>query len=140
MVSIISGEPLAARAVAPSVDSSLGAKLLPGVLSVTAGSVDVISFLGLGGLFPAHITGNLVILASHIVNGGEAPVAPMLSVPVFMVVLVFTRLLVGGLESLGLASLRPLLLLQLLLLASFFLVAAGPHIDPKRTIAIVAGS
>jgi hypothetical protein len=66
MVSIISGEPLAARAVAPSVDSSLGAKLLPGVLSVTAGSVDVISFLGLGGLFAAHITGNLVILAAHI--------------------------------------------------------------------------
>ena len=54
MVSIISGEPLAARAMAPSVDSSLGAKLLPGVLSVTAGSVDVISFLGLGGLFAAQ--------------------------------------------------------------------------------------
>ena len=122
-----------------SVDSSLTMKLLPAVLSLTAGSVDVISFLGLGGLFTAHITGNLVILASHIVNGGEAPVAPMLSVPVFMVVLVLTRLLVGGLESLGLASLRPLLLLQLLLLASFFWVAAGSHIDPKATIAIVAG-
>jgi uncharacterized membrane protein YoaK (UPF0700 family) len=74
-------------------------KLLPAVLSFTAGSVDVISFLGLGGLFTAHITGNLVILASHIVDGGEAPVAPMLSVPVFMVVLGLTRLLVGGLES-----------------------------------------
>jgi uncharacterized membrane protein YoaK (UPF0700 family) len=122
-----------------SVDSSLTVKLLPAVLSLTAGSVDVISFLGLGGLFTAHITGNLVILASHIVNGGEAPVAPMLSVPVFMVVLGLTRLLVGGLESLGLASLRPLLLLQLLLLAGFFCVAAGPHIDPKATIAIVAG-
>jgi uncharacterized membrane protein YoaK (UPF0700 family) len=46
---------------------------------------------------------------------------------------------VGGVESLGLASLRPLLLLQLLLLAGFFCVAAGPHIDPKATIAIVAG-
>jgi hypothetical protein len=38
--------------------------------------VDVIRFLGLGGLF--KITGNLVILASHIVNAGEAPVASML--------------------------------------------------------------
>src|SRR5260370_8933887 len=130
---------MTAQVLVPSVDASLGMKLLPAVLSVTAGSVHVISFLGLGGLFTAHITGNLVILASHIVNGGEAPVAPMLSVPVFMVVLVLTRLLVGGLESLGLASLRPLLLLQLLLLAGFFCVAAGPHIDPKATIAIVAG-
>src|ERR1700677_1604227 len=119
-----------ARVLTSSVDYSLTMKLLPAVLSLTAGSVDVISFLGLGGLFTAHITGNLVILASHIVNGGEAPVAPMLSVPIFMVVLVCTRLLVGGLESLGLASLRPLLLPQLLLLARFFWVAARSPIDP----------
>jgi hypothetical protein len=33
-----------------------------------------------------HITGNLVILAAHITNGGAAQLAPMLSVPVFMVV------------------------------------------------------
>jgi uncharacterized membrane protein YoaK (UPF0700 family) len=125
----------------PSVDASLGMKLLPAVLSLTAGSVDVISFLGLGGLFTAHITGNLVILASRIVTGGEAPVAPMLSVPVFMAVLGLTRLLVGGLESIGLASLRPLLLLQLLLLAGFFVlcVAAGPRIDPNTASAILAG-
>src|SRR6266404_9958081 len=39
--------------------------ILPTVLSVIGGSADVISFLGLG-LFNAHITGNLVILAAHI--------------------------------------------------------------------------
>src|SRR6202453_827649 len=109
---------MTARVLTSSVDSSLTMKLLPAVLSLTAGSVDVISFRLLGGLFTAHITGNLVILASHIVNGGDAPGAPMLSAPVCTGVRVFQRLLVGGLESLGLASLRPLLLLQLLLLAS----------------------
>src|SRR6202140_5668782 len=120
-----------ARVLTSSVDSSLTMKLLPAVLSLAAVSVDVISFLGLGGLFTAPITGNLVILASHIVNGGEAPVAPMLSVPVFMVVLGLTRLLVGGLESLGLASLRTLLLLQLLLLAGFpvLCIAGSPRND-----------
>ena len=132
---------LVASVLAPSVDSSLGTKLLPGVLSLTAGSVDVISFLGLGGLFTAHITGNLVILAAHLASGDAAPVAPMLSVPVFMVVLSLTRLLVGGLESIGLASLRPLLLLQFLLLAGFLVlcVAAGPRLDPNAANAIVAG-
>jgi uncharacterized membrane protein YoaK (UPF0700 family) len=125
----------------PSVDASLGMKLLPAVLSITAGSVDIISFLGLGGLFTAHITGNFAILASRIVTGGAAPVAPMLSVPVFMAVLGLTRLLVGGLESIGVASLRPLLLLQLLLLAGFLVlcVAAGPRIDPNGGNAILGG-
>ena len=37
--------------------------LLPFVLSMIAGSADVIGFLGLGGLLTAHITGNLVLLA-----------------------------------------------------------------------------
>ena len=42
-------------------ESKLAAPLLlPAVLSVIAGSVDVISFLGLDGLFNAHITGNIV--------------------------------------------------------------------------------
>jgi hypothetical protein len=41
----------------PSVDSTFGTKLLPSVLGFTAGAVDAISFLGLGGLFAAHVTG-----------------------------------------------------------------------------------
>ena len=126
---------------APSVARSLGTKLLPSVLSLTAGSVDAIGFLGLGGLFTAHITGNLVILAAHVVSGGTAPLAPMLSVPVFMAVLGLTRLLAAGLEAIGLASLRPLLLLQFLLLGGFLglCVAAGPRIDPDAPTAILAG-
>jgi uncharacterized membrane protein YoaK (UPF0700 family) len=125
----------------PSVDSSLGLKMLPTALSLIAGSVDVISFLGLGGLFTAHITGNLVILAAHVVSGGSAPLAPILSVPVFIMALGLTRLLASGLEAVGFASLRPLLALQLLLLACFLAlcVGAGPGIDPSAWNAIIAG-
>src|SRR5438132_3458809 len=95
-----------------SAGADLVARTLPFVLSVIAGSTDVIGFLGLGGLFTAHITGNLVILAAHLVSGDEAQIAAMLSVPVFVVVLGATRFLAGGLESVGLTSLQPLLLLQ----------------------------
>ncbi len=58
-----------------------------------------------------------------------------------MAALALTRLLVGGLESIGLASLLPLLLLQFLLLAGFFAVcvAAGSGIDPNAANAIFAG-
>jgi hypothetical protein len=57
------------------------------------------------GCSPPTITGNLVILAAHIAGGGEAQIAPMLSVPVFIVMVGLTRLLAGGLASVGLASL-----------------------------------
>jgi uncharacterized membrane protein YoaK (UPF0700 family) len=129
------------RMSAPSVDSSLGMKLLPSMLSMIAGSADAISFLGLGGLFTAHITGNLVIIAAHIVTGGATSIALLLSVPVFILVLGLTRLLAAGLEAAGLASLRPLLLLQFLLLAGSLAlgVAAGPPIAPNAANVILAG-
>jgi uncharacterized membrane protein YoaK (UPF0700 family) len=126
-------------AILPAI--SPGTAWLPSVLSVIAGSSDIIGFLGLGGLFTAHITGNLAILAAHVANGGKAEVAQILSVPVFIGAVGLTRLLAGGLESIGLATLRPLLLLQFLLLAGFFAlsVAASPHLDTTATNAILAG-
>src|SRR5271156_7234068 len=112
----MSRESTAANAVARCVDGSLGTKLLPGVLSIIAGSVDVISFLGLGGLFAAHITGNLVVLAAHLVTGRVASLAAILSVPVFIVVLGLTRLTAAALEEARHCPLQPLLALQFVLL------------------------
>ncbi|MDB5576746.1 MAG: permease, partial [Bradyrhizobium sp.] len=116
-------------------------KLLPTVLSIIAGSVDTISFLGLGGLFTAHVTGNVVVLVGHLATGSRAPLANVLSVPVFVVALGLTRLLAGALERIGVASLWPLLLLQQLLLAGVFALCAssGARIDPHATKTIFAG-
>ena len=131
-----------ARVATPSVDSSLGMKMLPSLLSMIAGSVDVISFLGLGGLFAAHITGNLILIAARVVSRTEVSTVHLLSVPVFIAVLGVTRLLVAGLEAVGLPSLRPLLLLQLLLLTGFLAccVAAGPSVSLNGAITILAGT
>src|SRR5215831_9947689 len=71
----------------PLVDSSFCFGALPFLLSVIAGATDVISFLGLDGLFTAHITGNLFNLAAHIVSGGPVPLGPVLSVPIFIIAL-----------------------------------------------------
>ena len=116
-------------------------RVLPMVLSLIAGSADAIGFIGLGGLFTAHVTGNLVVLAAHVVAGRKASVATMMSVPVFILALGLTRLLAGGLERVRVASLRPLLLLQFLLLSGFLFlcVKAGPRIDPNTANAILAG-
>jgi hypothetical protein len=65
----------------PSVDGSRAARLLPFVLSIIAGNVDIIGFLGLGGLFTAHVTGNLVVLAAKLVAGDQASLAHLIAVP-----------------------------------------------------------
>jgi uncharacterized membrane protein YoaK (UPF0700 family) len=97
--------------------------------------------MGLGGLFTAHITGNLVVLAALVVAGDHAPISYILSVPVFAAALALTRLLAGGLERVGTGSLRPLLLLQLLLLSGFLFlcVTTGSHVDPHAGKIILAG-
>jgi uncharacterized membrane protein YoaK (UPF0700 family) len=121
--------------------ADLASRVLPFVLSLTAGSTDIIGFLGLNGLFTSHITGNIVILAAHIVAGDSTVLSYILSVPVFMLVLLLTRLLAGSLERAGLSTLQPLLMLQLLLLLSFLVlgVTAGPWKDANAVPAIVAG-
>lgn len=141
MASMTASKRMTAHSVAVSVDSSLGAKLLPGVLSVIAGSVDVISFLGLGGLFAAHITGNLVVLAAHVVTGRAASLALILSVPVFVVVLALTRLVAAGLEETRRFPLQPLLALQFVLLVSFLSlwVAVGSSLNPTGPIGVTVG-
>jgi uncharacterized membrane protein YoaK (UPF0700 family) len=122
------------------VGGRLGTKLLIFVLSVIAGSVDVIAFLGLGALFIAHITGNLVILAARYAAGEHASAAHLLSVPVFMIALMAARLLAAGLDRSGIATLRPLLFLQFLLLSGFLAVwiGVGFAADPNAAPMIVA--
>src|SRR5437868_3120669 len=119
----------------------MASRALPFVLSLIAGSTDIIGFLGLNGLFTAHITGNLVVLAAHIVASDPTIFSYILSVPVFMMVLFLTRLFAGGLEQAGVSTLQPLLLLQLFFLIAFLsiCVGAGPWRDANAILAVIAG-
>jgi len=121
--------------------ADLASRALPFVLSVIAGSTDAIGFLGLNGLFTAHVTGNLVVLAAHVVAGDPTIFSHLLALPVFMLTLFLTRLLAGGLERAGLSTLRPLLLTELLFLVAFLGVCGGwgPWRDPNAILAAIAG-
>ena len=57
------------------------------MLNTTAGATDVISFFALDGLFTAHITDNLVILATYNMTDKFGQIGPLLSVPMFVGVL-----------------------------------------------------
>jgi uncharacterized membrane protein YoaK (UPF0700 family) len=115
--------------------------ILPFVLSLIAGSTDTIGFLSLNGLFTAHITGNLVVLAAHVIKGNPAILSYVLAVPVFAVALLLTRLFASGLERIGAVTLRALLLVELLLLMGFLVccVNCGQQFDANSGIAITAG-
>jgi uncharacterized membrane protein YoaK (UPF0700 family) len=122
------------RGVLPHIDW-----LLVAALSTTAGAVDVIGVLALGGLFTAHITGNLVVLTAHYLTGGFSEIAPLLSVPVFIAVLgIVTALFVNKVTR---ATRRALLFIQLALLAGFlgFGVGYGPFTNPDSAKAVFVG-
>ena len=110
--------------------------LLPALLSTTAGAVDVIGFLALG-VFMAHITGNLVILAAHYVTGRFGEIGPILSVPIFMFVLSVVTLALVAVPTRVVR--RALLVLQAILLAAFlsFGVAFGPFSNPDSGMAVL---
>ena len=113
--------------------------LLPIVLSTTAGAVDVIGFLALGGLFTAHITGNLVVLAAHYVTGRFGQIGPLLSVPVFVVVLGIVTVLFANKATRR--ARRTLLILHAGLLMGFLMLGAwlGPFTNPDSGIAVSVG-
>src|ERR1700736_6125708 len=90
-------------------------RLLPAMLSGVAGMVDVIGFLTLG-LFTAHVTGNLVVIAALLVRGGPPHIAPVLAVPVFMAAVAAVWLIAKGSNRRGAALTKLLLAVHFLLL------------------------
>jgi uncharacterized membrane protein YoaK (UPF0700 family) len=75
-------EPLAQRA-ARSIRHPLTRTLL--VLTFTTGLVDAVSYLGLGHVFTANMTGNVVLLGFGIAGSGGLPVlAPLISLGAFL--------------------------------------------------------
>ena len=114
------------------VDVSRLERRLPPVLSVIAGMVDAIGFLSLG-LFTAHVTGNLVVIAAQLLRGGPPHLAQILAVPVFMMAVAAAWLIAKASDRQGPALLRPLLLVQFLLLGGVLILsvfsesAANPH-------------
>src|SRR5579872_2368345 len=115
--------------------------LLPTVLSTAAGAVDVVSFLAAGGLFTAHITGNVVIVAVHAVTGHFCEVGPILAVPVFVAVLGAVTLASVAVEKAGYRSRRGLLVLHAALLAACLGLGTrfGPFANADRPEAVLVG-
>jgi uncharacterized membrane protein YoaK (UPF0700 family) len=111
------------------------------LLSFNGGFVDTAGFLGLQGLFTAHVTGNFVTLAATLVSGTHGVIAKLLALPEFIVVVAAAHVLGGAMTARGLPALRLLLIAKVLFLAAFFVLAVtlGPFPDSDAPAALLAG-
>src|SRR5882762_8281744 len=112
---------------------------LPPLLSVIAGMVDVIGYLSLG-LFTAHVTGNLVVIAALLVRGGSPNLVLILAVPAFIAAVVAVWLIAKASDRRGPALAGPLLLVHFLLLSCvlIFSVIQDPAANPRGLMAGIA--
>src|SRR5271165_4420033 len=76
--------PTLAQRAAGTITHPLTRALL--VLTFTTGLIDAVSYLGLGRVFTANMTGNIVLLGFGVAGSGGLPVlAPIVSLAAFLV-------------------------------------------------------
>jgi uncharacterized membrane protein YoaK (UPF0700 family) len=83
----MSSMPAAAGSPQQRVEKALGHPLAPAliVLTFTTGLIDAVSYLGLGRVFTANMTGNVVLLGFGLAGSGGLPVlAPLVSLAAFL--------------------------------------------------------
>lgn len=100
------------------------------VMAFVGGFVDAAAFMALAGLFTSHVTGNFVLIGEQLAAGTGGVVAKMVALPVFVMAVGGARLLALTMERREIAPLRPLLLLEALLLAACLLT--GMALSPLR--------
>ena len=118
-----------------------GPAAIAGLLSFNGGFVDTAGFLGLQGLFVAHVTGNFVTLGAALVLGSHGVIGKLLALPEFILVIAAARVVGAGLRRRQLPALRIFLTTEAALLLAFFAaaVAFGPFPDPDSPLALLTG-
>lgn len=112
-----------------------------GLLSFNGGFVDTAGFLGLQGLFTAHVTGNFVTLGAALALGSHGIIGKLLALPEFILVIALARLAGAALRKRNRPVLRILLGTEVAFLVAFFLLAVifGPFPDADSPAALLTG-
>src|SRR5690606_14088157 len=126
---------------APFMKRPAGPAALAALLSFNGGFVDTAGFLGLSGLFVAHVTGNFVTLGAALALGSHGIIGKILALPEFIVVVALERLAGSDLRARCWPVLSPLLIAKVVMLFGFFAlaVAFGPLPDPDSPAALLSG-
>jgi uncharacterized membrane protein YoaK (UPF0700 family) len=123
------------KPVAPKIS------VVSALLSFNGGFVDTSGFLGLQGLFTAHVTGNFVTLAATILSGTHGVIAKLLALPEFILIVALARIAGGALRARQLPARRILLVAKVIFLLAFFVLAVklGPFPDSDAPAALLTG-
>jgi uncharacterized membrane protein YoaK (UPF0700 family) len=111
------------------------------LLSFNGGYVDTAGFLGLQGLFTAHVTGNFVTAGYALVFGTHGITAKLIALPEFIVIVALARLIGAAMRARQWPDLKILLCVKVALLLAFFVLAVrfGPFPDSDSPIALLTG-
>lgn len=111
------------------------------LLSFAAGGIDTIGYVGLYGLFTAHVTGNFVLLGASLAQPRAALVAKLLALPLFIATVAAARKFALHRNRRHQDATFALLVAQLSLMAGFVLVGfvASPIASGDAPLAIAAG-
>jgi uncharacterized membrane protein YoaK (UPF0700 family) len=118
-----------------------GPAAIAALLSFNGGFVDTAGFLGLAGLFTAHVTGNFVTLGAALVMGSHGIIGKILALPEFICVIALARLAGAALRARHAPVLRILLWAKVGLLFVFFAMAVtfGPFANADSPAALLTG-
>jgi uncharacterized membrane protein YoaK (UPF0700 family) len=111
---------------------------LPVLFAFTAGFVDTAGFIGLKGLFTAHVTGNFVVIGAALVTGGGGLISKLLALPTFIVCVALAHLFE---QKFAKRSGSAMSWLQVALLLAFMglALAATPIHNADAPLAVIAG-
>jgi uncharacterized membrane protein YoaK (UPF0700 family) len=111
------------------------------LLSFNGGFVDTAGFVGLHGLFTAHVTGNFVTLGAALAFGTQGILSKLLALPEFVLVIALVRIAETALRLRDLPALKALLVIKVVFLFAFFLLAVtlGPFDDGDAPAALLTG-
>jgi uncharacterized membrane protein YoaK (UPF0700 family) len=118
-----------------------GPTAIAALLSFNGGFVDTAGFLGLQGLFTAHVNGNFVTLGAALVYGHHGIIGKILALPVFILVIALARIAGAALRARKAPVLRVFLGVEVALLFLFFALAVtfGPFDDADTPAALLTG-
>ena len=115
-------------------------RLVAALYAFTAGYVDTVGFVGLFGLFTAHVTGNFVLIGASIAQPRSGLIAKLAALPMFVLVVAATGAFLKRCNATGRDPARGVLAAQagLLLLFMALAVITGPFADGDQLFAILS--